>query len=74
MGLTKMPPHEESDVFRGTLEPGDALIHHCQMIHWSAPNKTDVPRCGLLMVFRGAHTRHDEKLKAAYEAARAVPA
>jgi ectoine hydroxylase-related dioxygenase (phytanoyl-CoA dioxygenase family) len=74
MGLTKMPPHEESDVFRGTLEPGDALIHHCQTIHWSAPNKTDVPRCGLLMVFRGAHTRHDEKLKAAYEAARAVPA
>jgi ectoine hydroxylase-related dioxygenase (phytanoyl-CoA dioxygenase family) len=74
MGLAKMPAHAESDVFRGLLEPGDALIHHCQTIHWSAPNKTDAPRCGLLMVFRGAHTRHDEELKAAYDAARAVPA
>ncbi len=72
MGLAKMPPHEEADVFRGTLEPGDALVHHCQTIHWSAPNKTDHPRCGLLMVFRGAHTAHDPKLKEAYDAARAA--
>jgi ectoine hydroxylase-related dioxygenase (phytanoyl-CoA dioxygenase family) len=72
MGLAKMPVH--TDVFRGLLAPGDALIHHCQTIHWSAPNKTDAPRCGLLMVFRGAHTRHDPQLKAAYDAARAVPA
>ena len=73
MGLAKMPPHTDADVFRGVLEPGDALIHHCQTIHWSAPNKTDHPRCGLLMVFRGAHTKHDPGLKAAYDAARAVP-
>ena len=70
MGLAKMPPHEQSEVFRGTLEPGDALVHHCQTIHWSAPNKTDHPRCGLLMVFRGAHTAFDPKLKEAYDAAR----
>lgn len=74
MGLAKMPPHADGDVFRGTLEPGDALIHHCQTIHWSAPNKTDHARCGLLLVFRGAHTRHDPALKAAYDAARSVPA
>lgn len=74
MGLAKMPPHEESDVFRGTLEPGDALIHHCETIHWSAPNKTDSPRCGFLMVFRGAHTEFDPALKATYDAARAKPA
>ena len=75
MGLAKMPPHTDTDVFRGLLEPGDALIHHCQTIHWSAPNKTDRPRCGLLMVFRGAHTQSDPALKAAYDAARAaVPA
>ena len=73
MGLAKMPPHTDTDVLRGVLEPGDALIHHCQTIHWSAPNKTDHPRCGLLMVFRGAHTQHDAELKAAYDAARAVP-
>jgi len=73
MGLAKMPPHTDTDVLRGVLEPGDALIHHCQTIHWSAPNKTDHPRCGLLMVFRGAHTQRDAELKAAYDAARAVP-
>jgi len=74
MGLAKMPQHADADVFRGTLEAGDALIHHCQTIHWSAPNKTDHSRCGLLMVFRGAHTVHDPELKAAYDAARAVVA
>jgi phytanoyl-CoA hydroxylase len=74
MGLAKMPPHEEADVFCGTLEPGDALIHHCETIHWSARNQTDRPRCGLLMVFRGAHTAHDPKLKEAYDAARAAVA
>jgi len=74
MGLAKMPQHEDADVFRGTLDPGDALIHHCQTIHWSAPNKTDHARCGLLMVYRGAHTQHDPELKAAYDAARAVTA
>ena len=72
MGLAKMPPHDQADVFRGTLEPGDALIHHCETIHWSAPNQTDQPRCGLLMVFRGAHTAHDPKLKEAYDAVRAA--
>ena len=74
MGLAKMPQHADADVFRGMLEAGDALIHHCQTIHWSAPNKTDHARCGLLMVFRGAHTVHDPELKAAYDAARAVVA
>jgi phytanoyl-CoA hydroxylase len=69
IGLTKVPPHEESDVFRGTLEPGDALVHHCQTIHWSLANRTDQPRCGLLMVFRGAHTTHDAELKRVYDGA-----
>ena len=71
MGLAKMPPHADEDVFRGTLEAGDALIHHCQTIHWSAANKTDRSRCGLLLVYRGAHTQTDPNLKAAYDAARA---
>ena len=74
MGLLKMPPHPDADEFRGMLEPGDALIHHCQTIHWSGPNQTDKPRCGLLLVYRGAHTRYDESLKSAYDAARGVTA
>lgn len=72
MGLDRMPAHDKSDEFCGTLEPGDALIHHCQTIHWSARNKTDFARCGLLLVFRGAHAVPDPKLKADYEAARAI--
>ena len=69
MGLTTMPEHAESQIFRATLEPGDAMIHHCQTVHWSAPNKTDRPRCGLLMVFRAAHTQYDKELKQSYDKA-----
>lgn len=43
-----------------------ALIHHCEVIHFSAPNRTDFPRRGLLMVFRGSHTEECPVLKAAY--------
>jgi ectoine hydroxylase-related dioxygenase (phytanoyl-CoA dioxygenase family) len=68
-GLAAMPAHEKADEFCGTLEPGDALIHHSQTVHWSAPNKSDQPRCGLLMVYRGMHTRDVPEMKAAYEAA-----
>jgi ectoine hydroxylase-related dioxygenase (phytanoyl-CoA dioxygenase family) len=74
MGLASMPRHEEADVFWATLEPGDALIHHCETIHWSARNLTDHPRRGLLMVFREAHTVQNRNLKEAYDAARAIAA
>lgn len=74
MGLVSLPDHDPADVFRGTLEPGDALIHHCEAIHWSEPNRSDRPRCGLLLVYRGEHAAQDPALKAAYDAARAVPA
>jgi ectoine hydroxylase-related dioxygenase (phytanoyl-CoA dioxygenase family) len=73
MGLSQMPDRagDKSDEFCGTLAPGDAMIHHSQTIHWSAPNKTDRPRCGLLLVYRGAHTQPDPTLKSSYDAARA---
>lgn len=58
--------YDRSDPYVGTLDAGDALIHHCQTIHYSAPNTTDFPRCGLLMVFRGEHAEVDPKLKEAY--------
>ena len=70
MGLSKMPQRTDGDDFCGTLEAGDAVIHHCQTIHWSAPNKTDKSRCGLLLVYRGAHTTIDARLKEAYDAGR----
>jgi phytanoyl-CoA hydroxylase len=62
---------EHTNPFIGLLEPGDALIHHCQTVHYSGPNRTEHPRCGLLMVYRGAHTETDPVLKAAYDQARA---
>jgi ectoine hydroxylase-related dioxygenase (phytanoyl-CoA dioxygenase family) len=71
MGLASMPRHEQAEVLCATLEPGDALIHHCETIHWSARNRTEHPRRGLLMVFRGAHTVENPKLKEAYAAAQA---
>jgi ectoine hydroxylase-related dioxygenase (phytanoyl-CoA dioxygenase family) len=74
MGLVKMPPHEKSAEFNGLLEPGDALIHHCQTIHWSGANKSDKSRRGLLLVYRGAHTTSDPRLKAEYDAARGINA
>jgi ectoine hydroxylase-related dioxygenase (phytanoyl-CoA dioxygenase family) len=63
---------EFSNALVGLLEPGDALIHHCQTIHYSEPNRTEFPRCGFLMVYRAAHTQTDPEMQAAYDRARAV--
>lgn len=70
IGLAEKFDH--SDPFVGTLNPGDALIHHCQTIHYSGPNRTDFPRCGFLLVYKGAHTQTDPVLKVAYDKARAT--
>jgi len=74
MGVADPPDPAMADEFCGTLGAGDALIHHCQTIHRSDPNATDSPRCGLLLVYRGAHTRDDPALRAAYQAALASAA
>lgn len=50
----------------GLLEPGDALLHHCNTIHFSAPNTSAFARRGLLMVFRGGHCAVDEGLRSKY--------
>lgn len=68
MGLAEDPATPLDAQFCGTLEPGDALVHHCQTIHHSAPNKSDHSRLGLLLVFRGAHTQTDAALHASYAA------
>lgn len=52
------------------LEPGDAVLHHCNTIHFSNPNRSDAPRCALLMVFRGTHCAPDPQLKERYQLAR----
>ena len=69
IGLAGMPETSEDDLLVALLEPGDATIHHCDTIHYSAPNTTDYPRLGFLLVFRGGHTQTDPALKATYSAA-----
>jgi ectoine hydroxylase-related dioxygenase (phytanoyl-CoA dioxygenase family) len=51
------------------LEPGDALIHHCEVVHYSAANRSDEPRCGLLIVYRGAHCVRNQELHDNYAGA-----
>ena len=69
IGLAEAPAVPLEEQFCGLLEPGDALIHQCETIHHSAPNHSDFPRLGLLLVYRGQHTQTDTALKAAYTAA-----
>ncbi len=66
IGLAKPPDVPKSDQFCATLNPGDATIHHCNIIHHSDPNQSDNDRLGLLFVYRGSHTQTDQRLKAAY--------
>lgn len=68
---------DESDaaafhLYLGIVDVGDALIHHCQTIHWSEPNRSDRPRLSLVLVYRGTHTRPDEAMQAAYQKALAA--
>lgn len=64
MGLAEAV--DKSAGWPGLLEPGDALLHHCNTIHFSAPNTSDFARRGLLMVFKGAHCAVDEGLRSKY--------
>ncbi len=69
IGLAEPPATPLEEQFHATLQPGDATIHHCNIIHHSAPNQTEQSRLGLLFVYRGAHTKTDPQLQAAYAAA-----
>ena len=72
IGLAEMPEVGEGELLVGLLAPGDATIHHCDTIHYSAPNTTEHPRLGFLLVYRGSHTMTDPELKATYSAAAAA--
>ncbi len=72
IGLAETPTVSLEQQFCGLLQPGDATIHHCQVIHHSAPNTTPQSRLGLLLVYRGSHTQTDPNLQATYSAAAAA--
>lgn len=69
IGLATPPEIPRDQQFFGLLNPGDATIHHCNTIHHSEPNQTDQSRLGLLLVYRGEHTRDDPALRGDYEIA-----
>lgn len=69
MGLKEAPAVAPEEQFCGELKPGDVLLHHCQIMHRSAPNASEYSRLGLLMVFRAAHTQTDPQLKERYDLA-----
>jgi phytanoyl-CoA hydroxylase len=66
MVMTEIREYPPQQVATAILEPGDAMIHHCQTVHWSTPNLTDRPRCGLLFVYRAMHTKTDPALREIY--------
>lgn len=72
IGLAETPETGEDERLVALLEPGDASIHHCETIHYSAPNTTDQSRLGFLLVYRGSHTRTDPARKDAYSVAAAM--
>lgn len=65
--VEKLTDEERGSAFAGLLEPGDALIHHCEVVHFSEPNRSNSSRCGLLLVYRGVHTETDRTMQADYK-------
>ena len=43
----------------GILHRGGAILHHCEVLHRSEPNRSPRPRRGLLLVYRGSHCQTD---------------
>ena len=49
------------------LEAGDALIHHCLVVHGSSINKSDYNRQGWTIQFKDKHAIYDVNQKKKYE-------
>lgn len=68
-GLVDPSITDRFERFLGTVDAGDALIHHCQTVHSSQPNQSEKPRLSLVIVYRGAHTATDERMRTDYQQA-----
>lgn len=69
-GLADPPAPGSLPEVAGILARGDAMIHHSNLLHRSEPNRSDRPRRGLLLVYRGAHCQTDPEGMARYNEAR----
>ena len=67
MRLKALPPDAGPEVC-GVVRRGGALIHHCNTIHRSEPNRSDRDRPGLLFVYKAARCRIDTSRAKNYDA------
>ena len=67
--LAHPPAPAELDELPGLLAPGDAMLHHCCLLHRSEANTSHQPRRGLLIVYKAAHCRIDRPGLRRYQAA-----
>lgn len=68
-GLTDPSAADAFPTFLGTLDGGGVLVHHCQTVHRSEPNRSDRSRLSLVIVYRAAHTEPDHDMRTAYQRA-----
>jgi ectoine hydroxylase-related dioxygenase (phytanoyl-CoA dioxygenase family) len=63
------------------MNPGDVLFFHCNLLHCSAPNRSDEPRWSLICVYNAArndpycesrHTRYTPLARVADETIKEV--
>ena len=67
MGLVEMPAGAGPEIC-GIVRRGGAIVHHCNTIHRSEPNRSDRDRPGLLFVFKAARCQMDKARLANYNA------
>ncbi|WP_166831723.1 phytanoyl-CoA dioxygenase family protein [Thalassoroseus pseudoceratinae] len=69
VGLIDELPLDRFPRSLGVVESGDVLIHHCQVVHQSQPNRSSESRLSLVIVYRGSQTQVDHTLQIAYQKA-----
>lgn len=65
--LAEMPADAGTEIC-GIVRRGGAIVHHCNTIHRSEPNRSDRDRPGLLFVFKAARCQLDAARVAIYNA------
>jgi len=67
MQLTELPPNAGREIC-GLVRRGGAIIHHCNTIHRSGPNRSNYDRPGLLFVYKSARCQIDASRVEKYRA------
>lgn len=68
-GITDYGPDDLAQEVQVHLQPGDAVVHHGEMIHRAEPNRSvNRQRRAFAMVCKGMSCRRDEEAFARYEA------